>query len=238
MTIAEKIARAKTDYDEVYDAGYAKGQAEGGDTTAAYDEGFEAGKKAERKAFWEVFQGGGERFSYHFAFVGLFDSSIHYGWNDATYNPIYPLKLGKENGLDSYSYGQQVFYYNTEITDTKVDILVYVSELRSTFVNAYSLKTIRKIKLMRDGVKFYNTFTKCKDLENLIIEGTISTDGLSLSDCKKLSKASFESVVRAYSTTVSGLSCTFSKEAKEAAFTDEEWEALRSERPNVTFAFV
>ena len=30
MTLDEKVARAKTDYDEVFEAGYAKGQAEGG----------------------------------------------------------------------------------------------------------------------------------------------------------------------------------------------------------------
>lgn len=36
MTIAEQIARAKADYDNVYTAGYEKGKAEGGDGLISY----------------------------------------------------------------------------------------------------------------------------------------------------------------------------------------------------------
>ena len=77
MTVAEQIARAKADYDEVYEAGYAKGQAEGGDTTAAYDEGFEAGKKAEYDAFWDAHQVNGTRKNYANTFACWALENIH-----------------------------------------------------------------------------------------------------------------------------------------------------------------
>jgi hypothetical protein len=223
MTREEKVLQLKQDFDEVYDAG----------------------KKAECDAFWKTFQGGGSRFSYNFAFCGLYDSSLHYGWNDATYNPIYPIKFGNESSNFTH-YGQQAFYYNTEITDTKVDILVYVSELQNTFANAYNLKTIRKIKLMRDNVKFNGVFTKCLSLENIVIEGVIGQNGLDLQWSTKLSRESIESIINALSDTTSGLSITLSQNAVDVAFQNynnegngladgsasNAWEALIATKPN------
>ena len=50
MSIAEQITQLKTDFDEVYEAGYEKGKAEGGggDTEQA----FEDGKIQQNKKFW------------------------------------------------------------------------------------------------------------------------------------------------------------------------------------------
>ena len=93
MSIAEKLQAIAESAQEVFDAGVA----------------------AEHQRFWDVFQNYGERFSYDSAFFGLYDQSLHYGWNDETYNPIYPIKLGTESKVVK-NYGQKVFYYNTEIT--------------------------------------------------------------------------------------------------------------------------
>lgn len=212
MSISEKLTQIAENEPKVYDAGYVKGYTEG--ETKGFEsgksegieegyvegkadgitEGIEQGKQAEYNAFWENFQNSGKRFSYHFAFCGLFDSSFKYGWNDEFYNPIYPLTLGNSD-IGQMVYGQQIFYYNCGITDTKVDIIVNISELKSTFVNAYSLKTIRKIKLMRDDVTFTNAFTNCSALENLTIEGVISKNGLNLQWSTKLSHDSLVSII-------------------------------------------
>lgn len=71
MTTAEKVLRAKTDYDEVY----------------------AAGKNAERDRFWEVFQRGGAEGSYQHAFSnGKFTDEI--------YNPKYPIRCSPNSVTD------------------------------------------------------------------------------------------------------------------------------------------
>ena len=47
MSIAEKLQTVADNQQKVYDAGFAAGQAAGGDTDAAYNEGYDAGKQAE-----------------------------------------------------------------------------------------------------------------------------------------------------------------------------------------------
>lgn len=87
MSIAEQILRAKADYDEVYASGYEKGKAEGGDTEAAYNEGVEAGKQAERDRFWDTYQDYGNRAEYGYAFGGI-------GWvKTDLLPPKYPIIL-------------------------------------------------------------------------------------------------------------------------------------------------
>lgn len=157
--------------------------------------GLSEGAQSEQKRFWEGFQGGGKRFNYVYAFHGMMDLSYTYGWNDENFNPIYPISLGNENKTH-INFGRQTFYYNTNITDTKVDILVYVTELKSTFTNAYKLKTIRKLKLMRDDVKFSTPFSNCVALENIVIEGTISKD-ISFQWSKKLTHESLLNIINA-----------------------------------------
>lgn len=63
MTIAEQLARAKADYDEVY----------------------QAGKKSEYDRFWDEYQQNGQRLDYNYAFYGN-------GWDDSSYTPKYPIK--------------------------------------------------------------------------------------------------------------------------------------------------
>ena len=63
MTTAEKIIRAKTDYDNVY----------------------EAGMKAENDRFWNSYQSRGYETGYLYAFSGT-------RWTDSVYNPKYTLK--------------------------------------------------------------------------------------------------------------------------------------------------
>ena len=66
MTIAEKITRAKADYDAVYEAG----KQAGGDNY--YD------------TFWDLYQQNGNRKNYEYAFGGN-------GWTDETFKPKYDI---------------------------------------------------------------------------------------------------------------------------------------------------
>jgi hypothetical protein len=232
MTIEEKIARAKTDYDEVY----------------------EAGKKAEYDAFWDSqktnFESAASQASW---FAGG-------GWDNTTFDPnfdIIPTKMAtglfRRNAYNGdlvalaerkgividFSKTNDVTYLFYEASFTRIGVLDFrnAPNLTAVLGYAYYLQTIDKIILYENNT-FNAASFRCPALVEIRVEGTIGQNGLNLQWSTKLSKASFESIVIAYSTTVSGLSCTFSKEAKEAAFTDEEWEALRAERPNVTFSFV
>lgn len=188
---------------------------------------YEAGKKAKLVALWNTIQDNGNRRSYRYAF---YDGTLT--WADDIYYPQHPIICN----ANIYA-AESLFNNNKHLIDTKVSIVLSNVRADNCFRGCVNLKRIPSLTLEKI-VRFVNIFEKCGSLEELYMYGEVDIDGLDLKDCKKLSKASFESIVRVYSTTVSGLSCTFSKEAKEAAFTDEEWEALRSERPNVTFTFV
>lgn len=211
MTIAEKIARAKTDYDEVYEAGYAKGQAEGGDTTAAYDEGFEAGKKAEYDAFWDDFQNKGKETRYDYAFAGQ-------RWTVETFRPKYDLiatnaqfmfAYGALTGVDltqhleslgvildtsqSTSF-KNMFYYGSP---KRVPTLDTTSADSLTQLDSYaSVETFDKIILRNDGSQLVTSmFQQASPLINLTLEGVIGQNGLNLQWSTNLTHDSLMSVI-------------------------------------------
>ena len=253
MTIAEKITRAKADIDAVYDAGYAKGQAEGGDTTAAYDEGFEAGKQAEYDAFWDAFQANGARLDYQYAFANSC-------WNDNTFNPKYDI-ICKGYGCTNMFWSAQItnleerlqemgvildtsqnHYFSSMFQNATTAVLPELDlRIASNTLNAFlncKAKIIRNI-IVSENTPFTNsTFQGCATLEEIRFEGVIGQNNLNMQWSTKLSKASIESIINALSTTTSGLTVTLSKTAKEAAFTADEWAALIATRPNWTISLV
>lgn len=106
------------------------------------------------------------------------------------------------------------------------------------FYGCYELETIDKIILKADGTDTFSLdswnlpFGQCIGLKNITIEGVI---GNSISFWQSpLSAASITSVVNALSPTASGKTLTLNKTAKEAAFTDSEWNALISTKSNWT----
>ena len=176
--------------------------------------------------FWCGFQQGGNKSNYWYAFIGN-------GWNDYTYNPKYPIKL--------WQHRSNIMYQDSLITDTKVPIIVTVSPNIATtatmeqFYNATYLKTIREFRLERD-VQFSNVcFNNCKELVNITFTGVGKIiSAINFQWCP-LSKESIISVVNALSDTTSGLTATFKKTAKEAAFTTDEWSALTATKSNWEF---
>lgn len=117
---------------------------------------YDAGKKAEYDKFWDAYQQNGERPVWTNAFQSKY-------WIDDCYNPKYPINITS----------QSVSVYNaTQITDTKVDIIVNATGCTHIFANARALKTIKKLKLNVDTA-FSNWFYNNDALENIVIEGTI-----------------------------------------------------------------
>ena len=110
------------------------------------------------------------------------------------------------------------------------------SSLDYAFFNDTKLKNILGVFDCTECIRFSNTFLYCADLEEIrFVENTIK-DVISFESCKKLSKSSTTSVINGLSDTVTGKTATFSKTAKEAAFTDAEWAQLIGTKPNWTIA--
>ena len=171
MTIAEKITRAKADFDEVYEAGK---QAGGGGGNA--EEAFEEGKEAAYDEFWDEFQNNGGDYKQAFA------SNC---WDDKTYNP-------KNNIVCTVS-GESAFSGNTKITSTKVPIEVRGCSANMMFTNCQKLVTI-------PFVGFYNNTgnssfaASCFNLENITIDGEIPF-GIGFANASKLTDASVQSII-------------------------------------------
>lgn len=234
MTIAEKITRAKSDYDEVY----------------------EAGKQAEYDAFWDNFQAKGARNEY----IGCFGGKT---WDATTLKPKYDIINAANLSYAFYSNAMAVdlVEYLNNIgrkiewtTSNKANLnsvfqyskftrvfAVYSTDQSwySTFANATNLRIIDEVGNFDGGnVTFVSsTFSQCTALEEIRIRGTMITS-TNFQWSTKLTKASITSIINALSPTRSGLTLTLSKTAKESAFTTDEWEALIATKSNWSISLV
>ena len=173
------------------------------------------GRQAEYGAFWDAFQLNGTRTGYANAFYNA--------WNDAIYNPKYPIVVNKNNTLNS------TFAY-AKMTDTKVDIqVISPARVGGTFYGS-SLVTIRKL-IVDEGVTYTaDSFMNCSALKNIAFEGTIgNTINFQWSP---LTKESIQNIIEHLSSSTSNMTLTLKKSAKEASFTDDEWETLIATKPN------
>lgn len=265
MTIAEKITRAKSDIDDSYNAGYAKGKAEGGDTQGAYEQGVADGIEQGKRAVWYAIQKGGAAQSYYHSFFETeLDAPV---WNDETFTPFFDFICTSCNGMfrgtgvtdlaallerrgvvlntSQSNDFSSMFAYSKYITRVgEIDTTASPS-LTDTFSTG-ALVTIEKLKLKSDGTQsFTRTFGGAISLVHLAIEGVIGRD-FDVRNSTNLSRASIESVMAALSTTTTGLTATFSRTAVNKAFatttggsngsTSAEWLALVATRPNCTIA--
>ena len=241
MTISEKLERAKTDIDDV----------------------FNAGKQAEYDAFWDILQDKGNRKNYQFAFGG-------HGWTDETFKPKYDIVLDKSynaglfrtctkiTDLYALTIGRGLAFDTSKATSLNEAFAsclamnhipaLDISSTTSAYGLCLSCKKLITIDKLVSGenVKWYsNSFQDCESLENLIVEGTIGQDGFDVHWSVNLSKASIESIMSAITTT-KAITVTFSKTAVDKAFettegandgsTSIEWETLVDTRPLSTIA--
>ena len=193
MTVAEKLTRVAENTNRVFDAGRAK----------------------EYGAFWDAFQKNGKRTNYRYAFYSVNSGA----WDDALYNPKYPIVC---DGVSSSS--ADSMFYGAMITDTKVDIDVSNAGGSYTFLNCSNLKTVRKL-IASKNTTFNRWFDGCTALETVNFEGVIAND-INLQWSTKLSENSIESILRAayerpdpYATP---LTVTLSKTAVDKAYETSE----------------
>lgn len=215
-------------YSEGYENGKAEGIAEG------YENGRTDGIQAERDNFWDVFQNHGEAMSYQHAFSqGKFTNE--------NYNPKYPIRCSTS------TVGGQYIFYNSPITDTKVEIIAGAGRpLSACFENCPQLHTIRKL-ILSGANTFSSTFANCTSLENITIEGTISNN-ISFADSTELTKESITNIIGCLSEDVSGKTLTLSIIAVAEGFAfdniagsgleSSEWEQLIATKPNWTISLV
>ena len=219
---------------EVYEAGKRDGAASGGDTTAAYNEGFEAGKQAEYDAFWDGAQKNGT-------------GEVYYGYafcSRALWTQERIEKVKYKHLIASYF--AVVFNGNTSLTDlsmfTMESYIMSNGNHATISISSCFSGCTNLVKCMPINFGFVNAapnaFNQCSALEELIVSGTIKVSDLNLKDSPKLNKASITSIINALSTTTTGLTVTLSKTAKEAAFTNDEWAALIATKTNWTISLV
>lgn len=189
MSIQEKLATVAENQEKVYNAGYEKGKAEGGD--GYYD------------TFWDIFQNTDKGTNYYYAFA--------YGkWNDNNFNPKHPIKASVANGLSNA-------FYNTGITNTKVEIDTNkATNLQGCFYWARNLETIPLLRLQTIVTTVKSAFSQCYALKNITVEGLITYDW-DIGD-SPLNRSSIESIVKALSPDISGKTVVFSEAAINTAF--------------------
>ena len=164
---------------------------------------FDAGKKAEYDAFWDVYQTNGTTAHYAYKFAGL-------GWTDKTFKPKYDF-----GDMDTAAYmfagsgiadlsnlprmnilwtAQYMFFGNTIISHIgEIEIKEAICTLMGMFQNASKLITIDLLKVLPDNA-YSNTFTGCSALENITFDGDIG-NSISFSACTKLNHDSLMSII-------------------------------------------
>ena len=247
---------------ESYDSGYTDGYSNGYDNgySDGHGMGFSEGENAEYNRFWDSFQQNGNRTDYTYGFAGA--------WDRTTFLPKYDIKATSLNvafhGLNRDDPNWETFDLvehlenlgvvldtskSTLLTSTfmwaricrigVIDCRASTYPLSSTF--AYGkIKTIDKL-IVKPELTYSGTYASQTDLVNITIEGTIGQNGLDMSPCTKLSRASIESVINHLSTTTSGLTVTFSKTAVTNAFgstTASAWTTLVNSKSNWTISLV
>lgn len=227
---------------------------------------YEAGKKSEYDAFWDIYQNNGNRADYTRAFAAspfveeIFKPKYdlicknaaamfsYVGYINQTENTIkdlksYLKKIGIKLDTSKCTNLTEMFYTNKAFTHIPIVSAESSTALTAVFYNATSLIEIEKLILKEDGT---NTFAEtqswnypfgiCSSLRHIVIEGVIGNTVTF--QWSPLTKESITSVINALSPTVTGKTLTLNKSAKEAAFTADEWSALIATKTNWTFSLV
>ena len=216
MTIADKLQTIADNTQKVFNAGFLEGQEAGG-----YNEGFDAGKKAERDAFWDSYQDHGNRTKYNYAFVN-FDSDTFY--------PKYDMKptqsqymFGNSNGLQvfmnfdlcerlrecgvvldtSESEDLNAMFLGTNIlTIPTLNLRGETKGCTNLFRNSTTIRSIERLILKDDGSSdIGGSFNYNNALEEIRFEGVLACD-INLQWSTKLSKSSIYSILYAADLTI------------------------------------
>ena len=188
MSVAEKIIRAKADYDEVYDAG----------------------KQAEHDRFWDSFQNNGNRRTYYYTFYAWSDENFYPKYDiisTGTAQQMFSLSEIVDLEQRLIDCGVQLdvlnsthngyMFYGAKTRAVPVIDLSRGKKCDYFFYNCTNLVTVRKIKYASNGSQDHtNSFTNCTELEHLIVEGKIGQT-YNLQHSSKLTLESAKSVLSA-----------------------------------------
>lgn len=203
-----------------------------------YAAGQKSGREAERDEFWDAFQQGGERTTYTSAFAN--------GWSDESLKPKYDItpsycaQMFQRTGIVNL---KQILEEQGVTLDTSrcTSLLQVFQESKCKYIPTIDARNATNIsyafssraavveieKLMvSENTVFTNTFVSAYDLEKLIIEGTIATNGFNIQWSTLLSHESLMSIINALqdcSEDTSGTAHTITLgETNKAKLTEEE----------------
>lgn len=235
MSIADKIIRAKTDLDEVY----------------------EAGKKSENKLNWNATQNYGERKAYRYCFM-------YEGWNDTTFKPEHDFILAGGNEYMFANSGITNFTDILERQNVKFDTS-NATNVQAMFQGCKLLKKAPKIDLSNvTGINAQMLFNSCQlleEVEEIVFNSGITSTASTFNWCTSLKRLkisgeiacsldvgyspltaeSLVSVVEHFSTTKTGLTLTVKQTAVNNADWSKtnyaSWDELKAIRPNLAYAY-
>lgn len=236
MTIAEKITRIAEDMPKIY----------------------EAGKKKEYDAFWDGFQDCGNRTDYHYGFSGK-------GWSEKTFKPKYDIVVTGGDGMFmwfNFLSTNPVFDLKGYLDKRglKLDFSQCTASCYRTFMYS-KISKVGVIDLSKSATSLSSFFyySTVDDIEKLIIPDNYTGDFTSMFyNCTRLVNIRFGGLIRKnidfqysplnkesiidicehLSSDAIGQTITFKKTAKEAAFTDAEWQELIATKPNWTISLI
>ncbi len=210
------------------------------------------GRQSEYDRFWEEFQSfSGQETQCMFAGKGwtkeIFkpkrDIKVKNGYlffyNNNMAEDLSQLlsNLGVKLDTSEMFNGQYLFWYSRFTRVPEIDI-------RATTTAGQTLEMFRTNSLVTiDGIitnetNVYNSamFNGATNLKNLSFKGNIGNT-INFQWCP-LSRESISNIIEHLSPSVTEQTVTFKKSAKEAAFTDDEWEALKATKPNWTITLI
>lgn len=212
---------------------------------AVYEKGIEKGKENEHSKFWDTYQDYGNRTSYANGFQG------NMGWTKDNFYPKYDIKpVGNAiQLLYAWEYADKhtmdlsarlkecgvvldtsqatnlthAFAYVRFATIPPIDLTGLTANASLLFGDSRTIKTIEKI-IMAETTPIATTwFRNDIALENLTIEGTIGQSNFNVKDCKKLTKASLLSILKALSLNITATTTiTFSTAHQTTIETDPD----------------
>lgn len=189
------------------------------------NEVYDAGKQAERDAFWDAYQNYGNTNGTNYRYAFVYDR-----FTNDTFNPIHPIICNNDSSA------AQNMFYSSSLTSTKVPIYAKNS-LPNTFQDA-SIETIVLLDV-NSRTTFSNTFASCTLLKEIRMSGEIGNN-IVFAACVSLSKDSIISIINTLSPTIQSKTLTLNEEAVQTAFgttdldSSTEWNTLKSSKSNWT----
>ena len=177
----------------------------GGDTEAAYNEGVEAGKKAEYDRFWDAYQDYGNRSEYSMLFAG-------YGWTKETFKPKYLIRPGSvgnhymmfaRTGIEvidetiidaSQATAFAMSFYNSSVIKSVTIDIRNLKEFKDVFNFDSVLETV-VLKNVPETCNFTGGFSGCRKLTNFTVTGIIGGTNLTLQDSVSLTEESVQNII-------------------------------------------